>query len=194
MSTTRVIPAVQSSVPLPSLDVYYLTDPRICGGAIVFPGHEGPYHRWLGDEHPERQQFVLDIPSDFPCFAEGLTLIKSCLWDSQAPKKNIGNKEEAMLEYREWERTFPTEILFRLYDPLVHTEWKLLMLSDAYFKESRCKTSIAHKLTDMDAEDKALLSPALKEKHMRLLAFWGLLARATHRVKCSGCEVWECLF
>lgn len=106
----------------------------------------------------------------------------------EAPKKDIRDTEEAREEYREWEGRFPTEILFRLYEPLSSTARKVLRLSDVHFEKSPCKRFVAHKLLDMDREDRALLKPDLEEKHLRLISFWGMLARAAYRITCSRGE------
>lgn len=186
MPTTRIIPTIQSSDPLPSFDVYYLADPRNSNGGLYFPDRTGPYHSLLGDKHPAEQlKFVLDIPSDLACYSEGLALLKSYQRGLGAPEKNIRDTEEARKEYRDWEDRFPGEILFRLYEPLSITARKVLRVSEIDFEKSHCKRVVVYKLIDMDGEDKALLSPALREKHLRILAFWGLLVRAAHRIKCS---------
>lgn len=189
MPTIRVIPIIQSSAPLPSFDVYYLADPRSSKGRLYFPDSTGPYHHWLGDDDSaEHPKFVLDIPSDLVCFAEGSALLQSYREGLQSPSLETIAEKEALQEYLDWESRFPIDV-FKLFDPLEYTARKILWLSDVDFEQSQCTRFVTHKLLDMNAEDKALLKPELRDKHLRLLAFHGLLARAAHQIQCSRGEL-----
>lgn len=192
MPASRIIPAAQSSLPLPPLHVYYLADFWDSSGGLDLTGNAGPYHRWLGDkhDHAEQPRFVLDIPSDIPCFAEGCALLKNCRDGFQPPQKHYFNeREEARKEYLEWERRFPVEILWRLHNPLSLIAQKVLLYSNVCFKNSDCKNFVTNKLLDMDHEEKARLSLALKERYLKLFAFWSLLNRAAYRIRSSKGEL-----
>lgn len=98
------------------------------------------------------------------------------------------DREEARQECLEWQRRFPAEGLFKLYDSLKHIALKVLVFSNVYFKKFNGKEFVPNKLLYMDAEEKARLPPAFKEMHSRLFAFWRLLDRAAYLIQSSKGE------